>query len=64
MLRLPQEIKVALAKRNTTLKDWAREKGFSYSTVFSVATGILQPKKKNTKSYQIKKALEEELLED
>ena len=62
MLKLPQEIKIALVKKNTTLKEWAREKGFNYSTVFSVATGVLQPKSKNTKSYKIKKALEEELL--
>ena len=62
MLRLPQEIKIALVKKNTTLKEWAKKKGFNYSTVFSVATGIIQPKNKNTKSYKIKKALEEEIL--
>ena len=62
MIKLSREIKIALAKNNTTLKEWADKKGFKYSTVFSVAAGIIPVKRKGTKSYEIKEAIEKELL--
>lgn len=61
-LKLPVDIKVALAKKGMSFRQWTKEKGFNYRTAFAVATGVIQAKRKNTKSHEIKKAIEEELL--
>jgi len=61
-MKLPADIKISLIRKGKSFKEWTEEKGFNYRTAFAVAVGAIEAKRKNTKSYQIKKAIEEELL--
>ena len=61
-MHLPKEIRIKLLEEGKSFRKWCQEKGFNFHTAFAVATGIIQAKRKGTKSYQIKKAIEKELL--